>query len=115
MIVDYAEDYQVALNDVRKHYVFPPDSSVEDFLTEHRPLTQVLLDAVPSLEKYFGAKTVFRLRAPIDEDGDQTLYAVVVWPGEVRDVRDALAKFDAEWLAQSSFSSVDLTFTYELV
>lgn len=114
-MVDYAEDYQVALQEVRKHYRLPSDSSVEHFLTKHRPLTQVLLDAAPRLEQYFGVKTVFSLKAPIDSDGEQTLYAVVVWPDEARVARDALAKFDDEWLSKSSFSSVDLTFTYELV
>jgi hypothetical protein len=114
-MVDYVEDYQVALNEVRKRYVLPADSSVESFLTEHRALTRILLDARPRLEQYFGAETTFSLKAPIDWEGEQTLYAVVLWPGEAREVRNALAKFDDEWLARSTFSSIDLTFTYELV
>ena len=114
-MVHYAEDYQVALKAVREHYVLPSDCSVEDFLAEHQRLAQVLLDAVRPLKQYFGDSTVFSLKAPIDWEGEQTLYAVVIWPGPAGAVRDALAKFDDEWLSGSKFSSVDLTFTYELV
>jgi hypothetical protein len=56
------------------------------------------------------------LRAPIDESGSQTLYVVAMWPGNVRDVRQALARFDdAWWIAHSRQASGHLAFTYELV
>ena len=63
-----------------------------------------------------GGNAVFNLRAPIDEAGSQTLYAVAMWPGKLQDVRDALAKFDDEWwMARARQAAGYLTFTYELV
>jgi hypothetical protein len=103
-------------SEVRRHYVLPADSSVITFLTGHRTLPPILLEAVPQLKACFGAQAVFALRAPIDDSGTQTLYAVVMWPGKMRDVRDALEKFDNRWWIQHSRkASGHLTFTYELV
>jgi len=112
----FVAEHKAVLRDVRRHFVLPADSSVVTFLAEHPNLTQVLLEAAPKLRAFFGAETVINLRAPIDDSGSQTLYAVVMWPGKVRDVRDALARFDdAWWIARSRQASGYLTFTYELV
>jgi hypothetical protein len=101
---------------VRKHYVLPSDSSVVRFLSEHQTLPPLLLEAVPHLRSCFGAQAVFSLRAPIDDSGSQALYAVAIWPGSVRSVREALEHFDETWWIQNSqTASVHLTFTYELV
>lgn len=89
---------------------------MRDFLTERRAIPQMLLEAAPQLKAYFGGTAVFNLRAPIDEAGSRTLYAVAMWPGEVLDVRDALAKFDKDWwMARAGRAAGYLTFTYELV
>jgi hypothetical protein len=112
----FAADHEAALKEVRKYFVLPNDSSVATFLGEHRSLPQLLLEAVTPLKACFGMQTVFGLRAPIDESGSRTLYAVAMWPGKVRDARNALAKFDdGWWIAQSRQASGYLTFTYELV
>jgi hypothetical protein len=101
---------------VQKHFILPNDPSVATFLAEHGSLPQVLLEAVNPLRACFGKSTVFGLRAPIDESGSRTLYAVAMWPGKVRDARNALAKFDDDWwIAQSRQAAGYLTFTYELV
>lgn len=113
---DSTEGYLALLNQVSKDYVLPSDSSVLDFLMDHRPITQLLLEAAPILKQHFGDTTIFRLKAPLDESGTPTLYAVVMWPGEILTVRDALARFDDEWwMAQLPLASGDLTITYELV
>lgn len=105
-----------ALNEVRKHYVLPADASVRDFLAEHRAISQILLAAAPQLKACFGGSAVFNLRAPLDEAGSRTLYAVAMWPGKLRDVRDALARFDNDWwLARARQAGGHLAFTYELV
>jgi hypothetical protein len=112
----FAADHEATLKEVRKHFVLPNDSSVATFLTEHRSLIQILLEAVVQLRACFGMETVFSLRAPIDESGSRTLYAVAMWPGKVRDARNALARLDdGWWIAQSQQASGYLTFTYELV
>ncbi len=108
--------YLVVLDELRKHYVLPSDSSVSAFLSQHREISSILLDAIPQLKKYFGTSAIFSLRAPIDEAGTRSLYAVVIWPGKVGDVRNALDRFDEDWwLTHSHLASEYLVFTYELV
>lgn len=115
-MAEFAAQHEAVLNDMRKHYVLPSDASVRDFLTEHRAIPQILLEAVPHLKAYFGGNAVFNLRAPIDEAGSRTLYAVAMWPGELRDVGDAFARFDSDWwMARAGQAAGYLTFTYELV
>jgi len=123
-LIDYLEDqmtaaaveHEAVLNDLLLSFVMPTDSSVTTFLTEHRSIPQILLESVPHLKTCFGSGTVFALRAPIDDSGSRTLYAVVIWPGKVRGEREALEQFDDSWwIAHSRQASGHLTFTYELV
>jgi hypothetical protein len=114
-IADSEAEHQAALDKVRQDFVMPADSSVACFLTAHRTILQLLLEAVPELRTCFGSESVFDLRAPVDESGSQMLYAVARWPGSVSDVRQALAKFDTWWIAHSRQASGNLAFTYELV
>jgi hypothetical protein len=111
----FAVEHEAFLQEVRKHFVMPADSSVTTFLTEHRSVPQALLEAAGHLKECFGADTVFRLRTTVDEAGSRALDAGVIWPGSVGDVRTALAKFDDWWLAQLRPGAGYLTFTYELV
>lgn len=107
---------QAEIAELRKHFVLLSSSSVEIFLSEHRTLSQILLESVPHLRAFFGADAVLNLRAPIDESGSQTLYAIVMWPGTVQEVRHYMAGFDdAWWLAHFRQTSGHLNFTYELV
>ena len=115
-MAEFAAQHEAVLNDLRKYYVFPADASVRDFLTEHRAIPQILLEAAPQLKACLGGNAVLTLCAPIDEAGSQTLYAIVIWPGELRDVADALARFDnGWWMARAGQAAGYLTFTYELV
>jgi len=102
--------------ELKKFFVLSGDASVKSFLFEHRSLPQLLLEAVSELKTYFGPETVFQLRAPTDEFGSQTLYAVAVWPGAAAEVRRILENFDEGWwLPRSHQAAGYLTFTYELV
>jgi hypothetical protein len=108
-------EHQAAIGEVAKLYRTPKDASVATFLRENSTIPQLLLQAAPRLKKYFG-DAALTLRAPVDEDGSQTLYAVVLWPGDVTEVRQALDKFDDNWwLAKSGPDAGSLSFTYELV
>src|ERR1700685_1601928 len=109
-------EHEAALNELRRLYVLPAGSSVTGFLRKHRTIPQLLVLAAQQLKWYFGADTVLTLRAPIDESGSRSLYAVAMWPGSVRDAKTALDKFDdAWWIANSRQALGDLYFTYELV
>jgi hypothetical protein len=112
----FEAQHEADLAELRKQYVFPTDSSVVTFLRRHRTLPQLLRLAAPRLKAHFGADAVLTLRAPVDESGSRTLYAVTMWPGRARDARIALDQFDdAWWIANSRQASGNLYFTYELV
>jgi hypothetical protein len=112
----FAAEQEALLNEVRRHFVLPADPSVTTFLSEHPSIPQILLEAANQLSACFGTEAIFNLRAPIDESGSRTLYAVAMWPGKACAVREALAKFDdAWWIAHPQQASGYLTFTYELV
>ena len=103
------------IEEVLRHYL-ATDSTVVSFLRMHRPIAYVLLDAVPSLLQCFGTRPLLKLKAPFDESGTQMLYAVVAWPGDIREVRDALTRFDDEWwLSRVQSAAGQLTYTYELM
>lgn len=109
-------EYKNQLAEVRKCYVFRNDPHLESFLRSHRTLAQILLEAVPHLKQHFGTDAVLSLRAPIDASGEETLYAVVMWPGATKEVRAAIASFDdGWWLRNVRRASGNLTITYELV
>ena len=104
--------------DVRKYYTFGSaanDRSVTTFLTEHPEIPEILIEAIPQLQKYFGLDSIFELRVLGDPDAGRHLYAVVIWRGPVVDARTALNKFDDEWwISRVDRSGGYLTFTYEL-
>jgi hypothetical protein len=109
-------EFKDQLDAIRKCYVFANDPHLERFLRSHRTLAQILLEAAPHLRQHFGTDTVLTLRAPVDASGEQTLYAVVMWPGATKDVRAAIDSFDnAWWLGNVRRASGNLTITYELV
>jgi hypothetical protein len=120
----YAEEHQTgigepehnaAFDEVVKLYRTPTDTSVATFLQEHPNLPQLLVQAAPKLKRCCG-NAALTLRAPVDEDGSQTLYAVVLWPGDAAEVRRALDKFDDSWwIANSGDLATSLSFTYELI
>jgi len=83
-MVALATERETTLTEIRKRYVLNSTASVEGFLFEHHVLPELLLEAEGPLRGAFGADTIFSLRAPIDEFGDQTLYAVAIWPGVAR-------------------------------
>ena len=115
-MAEFAAEHAASLAEVRRNFVLPPDLSVSTFLAGHRTIPQILLASVVHLRACFGAGAVFKIRTPIDESGSQTLYVVAMWPGDVHEVRQALARFDdAWWIAHSPQASGYVAFTYELV
>jgi hypothetical protein len=108
-------DHRALVDEIRKSYVLPKDSSVTEFLDAHRTIPALLIRAVPHLREYFG-NTVFALRATSDEYGWQSLYADAIWPGDAHDAVVAIDQFeDAWWIANSHEGLGNLTFTYRLV
>jgi len=112
----FEAEQEALVQDLRKHFQMPPDSSVITFLNEHRNIPQLLMESTEHLKDCFGPSTIFTLRAQLDESGSRTLYAAVFWSGKLQDVRNALDKFDNDWwLSHAGQAGGYLTFTYELV
>jgi hypothetical protein len=122
--IEYIEDQMTAfvaehnarVQDLRRFFQMPTDSSVTAFLDQHRSLPQLLMEATAHLMNCFGSSTIFALHAEIDESGSRTLYATAVWSGRLQDVRRALDRFDKDWwMSHAGQGGGYLTFTYELV
>jgi hypothetical protein len=114
-MAQYEREYAEHLADVRKLYVMPSDTSVADFLNNHRALPQILMAAMPQLRKLFG-DTVFALRATSDEFGWENLYVDTLWPGDALEVFGLIDQFsDSWWIANSAPARGALTFTYRLI
>jgi len=115
-MAEFQANSEALLAEIRKHFMLPRDASVLAFLTEHKNLPEILAAAVPQLKECFGATAIFSLSASIDEFGSQTLYASVIWPGELCEVRAALQRFDDNWwLSRARQGGGYLSFSYELV
>jgi hypothetical protein len=115
-MAQFDAEHLAMIAEVRKHYIISANSLVLEFLNSHRTLCNLLLQAVPILKQFFGQEAVFSLRAPVDESGTRTLYAVVMWSRSVKEVRTALDHFDDGWWIPNSLQSLgNLTFTYELI
>lgn len=111
----FEKDYQGAVAEVRKFYVLPADDSVLSFLNDHRALPQLLVDAAPQLQRYFG-NTVFALRTSTDEYGWQSLYADAMWHGDARDSLRLLDEFEDKWWIPNCWPARGaLAFTYRLI
>lgn len=111
----FEAEHEALLNEVRKHYVFSDYAPIRMFLSSRRSIPNLLLAASLYCSKYFGAGTVVNLIVEVDEEGPQMLYAVIMWPGKLVDIRDAFRRFDDEWWIPNSLEAGgNLTFTYEL-
>jgi hypothetical protein len=100
------------LHELKRAYVFPADSSVENFLADHPALPSVLLAAEPHLKESFGPDSIFNLEVSTDDDDSKMLYSVVIWNKTVQAAVDALERFEERWWLDHM--TPDLAFTYEL-
>jgi len=115
-MAQFEAEHEAAVTELQRSYVFLNEQAIGSFFKSHRTAPQLLVEAAPWLRQNFGARTVFNLRAMSDEYGAQTLCVVALWPGDLREVRNALEHFDEQWWIDNSHqASGDLTFTYELV
>lgn len=115
-MAQFEAQYEATLRELARYYVMPDDCSVQSFLRSHRTIPQLLAEAASHLKQCFGSDTIFALRAPSDESGSQTLRGIVMWPGDVNEVRTLLGRFDDDWwIAHSGEASGYLSFNFELV
>jgi len=106
---------EAAIDTIRRYYILLDEQSVSSFLHDHRGVAGLLIDAVQQLKKYFGDDVQFLLRLRTDESGYRSLYTVLKWKSTVKEVQEAIDKFDdGWWVSHSAGASGSLNFTYEL-
>jgi len=105
----------VALNELEQAYVFEERSSVATFIGRNR-LRELLLEAREPLNGAFGEGTVKKLTLTEDDEGFETLFCLILIPGDMRAARLALKSFDEHWwLTHSGKPSGKLNFDFELI
>lgn len=115
-MVEFGARSDALVEEVARNYVMSNYSAVREILNEHKILPEILVEGIPYLKRFFGVESIFTLRVSADTSGTVMLHGVVLWPGELRSVREALEQFDsAWWIARSGQALGHLVFTYELI
>jgi hypothetical protein len=105
----------LVLKDLEKLYVFEDRAAVAAFIGRTR-LLQILLEARDPLNAAFGEAAVKKLTLMEDDEGFETLFCLILIPGDMRQAKLALKSFDERWwLARSSYVGGKLNFDFELV
>ena len=82
---------------------------------EANDLTHVLLDSVKHVNAAFGESSLKTLALVEDDEGFQSLFCLVIFPGTLQDARTALKSFDnAWWLQHARQFGSKLNFDFEL-
>jgi hypothetical protein len=88
---------------------------VARFIEENR-LRTILLDAREALSAAFGERPIKTLTLVRDDEGFDTLFCLVMVPGDMQEARHALESFDQRWwLARSAEAAGKLNFDFQLV
>lgn len=96
-------------------YVLENRDTVLQFIDRYH-LIGILLQAIEPLREAFTQRSVKTLSLLTDEDGFETLFCLIMTPGDVEEAVQALKRFDQDWwLARSHHVSGRLNFDFELV
>jgi hypothetical protein len=96
-------------------YLIENRPEVARFIEENR-LRTILLEARQPLNAAFGERPVKTLTLIRDDEGFDTLFCLVMVPGDMQEARHALRSFDQKWwLARSAEAAGRLNFDFQLV
>jgi hypothetical protein len=96
-------------------YVIKECAAVAGFIQENR-LRGILLQATEPLNTAFGDAAIKTLTLLRDDEGFDTLFCLVMVPGDMLEARRALRSFDQRWwLARSAQAKGRLNFDFQLV
>lgn len=100
---------------LKREYVFEDPAATENFLTKHRSLVEVLIDAVPHMRRCFGGEITLKIRVVFEDAGPTTVSAVALWEGTLNSATESLAQFDESWwLDNVKRARGRIVFDYEL-
>jgi hypothetical protein len=103
------------LKSIENKYVIENRSEVARFIQKNR-LRGLLLEAIKPLSTFFGADTIKTLTLLRDDEESESLFCLLMTPGEMEDARRRLRLFDEDWwLVNSARSSGNLNFDFELI
>ena len=96
-------------------YVIEDRGRVASFIDANH-LRPILIEAREPLNEAFGEATIKTLTLTRDDEGFDTLYCLVIMPGEMQEARRALRSFDQRWwLVRSAHATGILNFDFILV
>jgi hypothetical protein len=103
------------LKSIETDYVIDNRSEVAGFIQAYR-LRSVLLEAVRPLNIYFGVDFIKTLTLVSDDEEGESLFCLLVSPGQMEEARNRLRSFDeAWWMSNSARSGGKLNFDFDLV
>jgi hypothetical protein len=102
-------------NGLESAYVIERRAAVFAFIARYR-LHGLLLEAIAALNAAFGKESVKTLTLILDDEGEQSLFGLVMITGDAEGARRSLRAFDQEWwLAHCRQAAGKLNFDLELV
>lgn len=113
-IAEANQEHYLAIDQVKKEFVFRNAEAVSSFLADHRTLPQGLLEALPELRAHFGDDTVFNLEVWCEEQGVRELYVFAIWRGAAEEAMAATTAFNEAWAERSCALGARVNVSYEL-
>jgi hypothetical protein len=115
-IAEFLQGHEKQIELLRTSYVFHPDEGVRSFLSGHRAVAEVLIEAVPELRRCFGNMVTLQLQLLDDDETPAAIYGIVLWQGDLAGARGALQTFDETWWIEKSRTAAGrIVFDYQLV
>jgi hypothetical protein len=96
-------------------YVIENHAAVAEFILRNR-LRGLLLEAVAPLNTTFGDDAIKVLTIVLDDEGSESLYCLIMRPGDMAEARQQLRAFDEGWwIDHSAKGAGRLNFDIELI
>ena len=112
----YRVSQETILKELQNRFGMASDGLVAAFLANHRSLPHLLTEAFDRLKEAFGTSIVVNLEVSMDEDGQQTLYAITLWKEDARQAATAFNSFvENWWIHKMSAATSDIAFVYQLI
>lgn len=115
-MAEYKRSQEAMMKEVQNRFGMALDALVASFLANHRSLPHLLAEAFDRLQQAFGTRVVVNLEVSTDEDGYQTLYAIVLWRGDAHHAEAAFNSFvENWWIHRMNAPTADIAFVYQLI
>jgi hypothetical protein len=115
-MVQQESEFTDTLAKLRHEFIFSNVAPVQSFLTTHRALASILIEAVDYLKDCFGQDTPLALEIVSEEGPARAIYALALWKKDRAEARAALNRFDEIWWMRNlKKAGGRIVFDYELI